>query len=120
MDLGDCHKHGQLGVDNESRHGRNRLFAAGPSLYPILVPGRPDRGAGAETRSACSDASVKPLDSLGLCTRWPGSCFAWCLHSLYPVGLLPALVCIRREAGHPGQAYHRRRLISCRAASDRG
>jgi len=35
---------------------------------------------------ACSDASVKPLDSLGLCTRWRGPCFAWCLHSLYPMG----------------------------------
>ena len=116
MDLGDCHKHGQLGVDNESRHGRNRLFVAGPSLYLILGSG----SLIAASVRACSDASVKPLDSLGLCTRWPGSCFAWCLHSLYPVGVLPALVCIRREAGHPGQAYHRRRLISCRAASDRG
>jgi len=116
LDLGDCHKHGQLGVDNESRHGRNRLFVAGPSLYLILGSG----SLIAASVRACSDASVKPLDSLGLCTRWPGSCFAWCLHSLYPVGLLPALVCIRREAGHPGQAYHRRRLISCRAASDRG
>lgn len=94
MDLGDCHKHGQLGVDNESRHGRNRLFVAGPSLYLILGSG----SLIAASVRACSDASVKPLDSLGLCTRWPGSCFAWCLHSLYPVGLLPALVCIRREA----------------------